>query len=177
LRTPGERHNRYPFEKTYARRSAIIIALAVLTFLLLTYPNLNLALYEDTALLTAVFSFLTFGIRFLPFRRILPLLRTQDRVMIGKNSTQVGRFAKALVITGLLLLILFSIFSIRLVDPMVWLSALFGYILGLNIGELTYYFFIRSMENSIGLLIYTFDSEDLITKKRIRGYCLEKGPN
>jgi len=169
-----EGHNRYPFERNYARNSVIIVALAVTTMLLLTFPNLNPILYEKTIIFSAIFAVTIFCIRFLPFRRTLQRLKTERGDVTTKIATPRNQAVKLVMVGGLLALFLLPIVSVRLIDAMLWLSALLGYAVGLNLGELAYYLFIRKFEKSIGLAIYTFDLEDPLTRKRTMGYRLEK---
>lgn len=78
------------------------------------------------------------------------------------------------MIVGILLLVLLPFFSVRFTDPLIWMSALFGYIIGMNAGEFSYYLYVRNLEASMSRCIYRFDLEDPITSKRITGYRLEK---
>lgn len=172
-----DRRNRYPFDKNYARRSGLIIAFGIATLLLITYPNRNPSLYENTIFLSAASALATFAVRFMRFRKISGELKVQGRIVVAKDATPESSIVKVFVVALLFVLVLVSIASIRVVDPVIWLSALFGYILGLNAGELSYYLFIRNFENSSRSIIYTFDSEDPTTRMRITGYRLERNPD
>jgi hypothetical protein len=108
------------------------------------------------------------------FRKIMHPLMTNGRVVMRKSFTKDTDLTKVLAVGGVLLVLLLPVVSIRFLDPMVWLSALMGYIIGLNLGEFAYYLFIRRMERSTGQAIFMFDSEDPITQERIMGYRLEK---
>jgi len=174
LTPTSERHNRYPFGRGYARTSAIIVGASVATLLLLTYPQGNLSLYQNTAVMTLLFASGTFAARYVPFRRMLRQLRREGRITIEKPTVKETGLVKGLMIVGILLLVLLPLFSVRFTDPLIWMSALFGYIIGMNAGELSYYLYVRNLEASMGRCIYKFDFEDPITSKRITGYRLEK---
>lgn len=124
--------------------------------------------------MTVVFAFAVFCARFLPFRRTLRLLRSTERVTLGKPIIADRNIVKLLMVAGIMFVILLPIVSIRFLNPAIWLATLLGYALGLNAGELAYYLFVRRIEASMGRVIYAFDSEDPVTRKRIMGYRLEK---
>ena len=170
----SERHNSYPFGRGHARTSAIIVGASVATLLLLTYPQGNLSLYQNTAVVTLLFAAGTFAARYVPFRRMLHQLRRAGRITIEKPAVKESGLVKGLMIIGILLLVLLPFFSVRFADPLIWMSALFGYIIGINAGEFSYYLYVRNLEASIGRFIYKFDFEDPITSKRITGSRLEK---
>jgi len=174
LTRTSEQHNRYPFGRGYARTSAIIVGASVATLLLLTYPQGNLSLYQNTAVVTLLFAAGTFAARYVPFRRMLHQLRREGRITIEKTTVKETGLVKGLMIVGILLLVLLPFFSVRFTDPLIWMSALFGYIIGMNAGEFSYYLYVRNLEASMSRCIYRFDFEDPITSKRITGYRLEK---
>jgi len=174
LTRTSERHSRYPFGRGYARTSAIIVGASVATLLLLTYPQGNLSLYQNAAVMTLLFAAGTFAARYVPFRRLLHQLRSEGRITIEKPAVKETGLVKGLMIVGILLLVLLPFFSVRFADPLIWMSALFGYIIGMNAGEFSYYLYVRNLEASMGRSIYKFDFEDPITSKRITGYRLEK---
>jgi len=174
LTRTSERHNRYPFGRGYARTSAGIVGASVATLLLLTFPQGNLSLYQNTAVMALLFAASTFVARYAPFRRILHQLRREGRITIEKPAVKEIGLVKALVILGILFLVLLPFLSVRFADPLVWMSALFGYIIGMNIGEFSYYLYVRNLEASMSGWIYRFDFEDPITSKRITGYRLER---
>jgi hypothetical protein len=105
---------------------------------------------------------------------MLQELRSEGRITIEKPAVKETGLVKGLMIVGILLLVLLPFFSVRFADPLIWMSALFGYIIGMNAGEFSYYVYVRNLEASMGRFIYRFDFEDPITSKRITGYRLEK---
>jgi drug/metabolite transporter (DMT)-like permease len=124
--------------------------------------------------MTLLFAAGTFAARYVPFRRMLRQLRREGRITVEKPAVKETGLVRGLMIVGILLLVLLPFFSVRFADPLIWMSALFGYIIGMNAGELSYYLYVRNLEASMSRRIYRFDFEDPITSKRITGYRLEK---
>jgi hypothetical protein len=140
----------------------------------LTYSSGSIVFYQYTAVIGALLAAMIFAGRYLSFRGVVQPLKEKGRLTFEKGYKPESDRIKNLAYVGVLIAIVLPILSIRFMDPQVWLAALLGYISGVNSGELSYYLFVRNLENSMGAAIYTMDYVDPISGKRIVGYLLEK---
>lgn len=159
------------FNRNYARNSGLIAAMAVAIMLFLSISTSNFSLLRNSLVTALAFACLSLGLRALRFRKAIGDLRNNGSVLIKTRTVQerrgLGNATNRLKMAGLVVLCLLPIISIRVIDPAVWLSLLFGYTVGLNAAELLFYSFIRNHKRSLSNRTFLFAVEDQTPQERL----------